>query len=497
MKALIYYRKSTDRDDLQQNSLEHQLTNCRNTAKGLWCEIIKEIWESASAKDEFKRAWFNEMIDICKKWKVSYIIIDEPKRLSRNNIDTSRVIDLMDKKQIKGIYASSRQYHTENARDKFLLQLDLSLSKMDNEDRSKDVRDKMLSCARNGKCLTKAPFGYKNITIRKWEKAVIVDEFLREVILSIFNMRKGGKSYKDISIYHKEKYAFASDFNIAHVQKIITNKFYYGIMTFSGQEFPWNHERIISKSLYDEANSVWVGKYEKKIENKDKFALKSFIRDYRWNPMWAYITKNKVYYKTQSYHTDSPINISEVKILDQFWEWLKDLVLNMKDFKELHRDIILDILSEKKHLMEIQLKEVEKNIEKLKNRKSELLDLRLDGNIEDSLYKEKMNQIEESLWSLEESKKKIDYKPKQIESLLDKIIELPETLYERYKVGDSLQRWAIMRILIIELSIGNKKELVVKENKPFQTIKSLKFDDGSATENWTPVPGMRIPCPSH
>jgi hypothetical protein len=31
----------------------------------------------------------------------------------------------------------------DNSRDKFLLQLYLSLSKMDNEDRAKDVKDKM------------------------------------------------------------------------------------------------------------------------------------------------------------------------------------------------------------------------------------------------------------------------------------------------------------------------------------------------------------------
>jgi len=32
MKTLIYYRKSTDTDDKQQNSLEHQLNNCKRTA---------------------------------------------------------------------------------------------------------------------------------------------------------------------------------------------------------------------------------------------------------------------------------------------------------------------------------------------------------------------------------------------------------------------------------------------------------------------------------
>jgi DNA invertase Pin-like site-specific DNA recombinase len=43
MKAIIYYRKSTDRDDKQANSLEHQLENCKNTAKINSLEIFKEI----------------------------------------------------------------------------------------------------------------------------------------------------------------------------------------------------------------------------------------------------------------------------------------------------------------------------------------------------------------------------------------------------------------------------------------------------------------------
>jgi hypothetical protein len=39
---------------------------------------------------------------------------------------------------------------------------------MDNEDRSKDVKDKMQTCVNNTRrFLGKAPFGYDNITIKK------------------------------------------------------------------------------------------------------------------------------------------------------------------------------------------------------------------------------------------------------------------------------------------------------------------------------------------
>lgn len=43
MKAIIYFRKSTDRDDKQANSLEHQLVNCRRIVNLNSLNVIEEI----------------------------------------------------------------------------------------------------------------------------------------------------------------------------------------------------------------------------------------------------------------------------------------------------------------------------------------------------------------------------------------------------------------------------------------------------------------------
>jgi len=230
MKAVIYYRKSTDRDDKQANSLEHQLTNCRNTVERFWLEIYDELWESRSAKLEGTRSKFNTMIDLCKKWNIDYIIIDEPKRLSRNNIDTSRIIDLMDKNQIKGILWTSREYRSDNSRDKFLLQLDLSLSKMDNEDRSKDVSDKMDTCIKNQWRFLK---GHKDIEVNKKQAKIVKD---------IFALRIEEKAYSMIVEFIKHKYGENIGMSLTppRIQKLISKKFYY-----------WDRNRSIWETRYD------------------------------------------------------------------------------------------------------------------------------------------------------------------------------------------------------------------------------------------------------
>ncbi len=319
MNSIIYYRKSTDRDDKQANSLEHQLNNCRNTVQKYSFEIIKEIWESRSAKIEWTRTWFNELIKICKTWRIDYIIIDEPKRLSRNNIDTSRIIDLMDKNLIKWILWTSREYKSDNSRDKFLLQLDLSLSKMDNEDRWKDVKEKMESCIKNTwRFLAKAPFWYRNITIKKWHKDIVINKKEAKLVKEIFDLRCENKAYSKIWRIILEKYWNTTWLKLdpSRLQKIVSNKFYYWVFKWNWKEIIWKHTPIITKEIYGKANSVWNWVHEKicTIQSKTKeninYYLKWIIKDSSWINLTAYRKKGIKYYSAQ-YSSKENLNISE------------------------------------------------------------------------------------------------------------------------------------------------------------------------------------------
>ena len=108
--AIIYCRKSTDREDRQTNSLEHQLNNCRKSAENNWLIVLDEIQESVSAKTWWKRAWFNRMIQECNKGRVDYIIIDETKRLARNIMDSALIIWLLDNNQLKWIITTDKKF---------------------------------------------------------------------------------------------------------------------------------------------------------------------------------------------------------------------------------------------------------------------------------------------------------------------------------------------------------------------------------------------------
>ncbi len=86
---------------------------------------------------------------MCKQGGIDHIIVDEPKRLSRNTMDSAHLTVLLEKKFIKSVITTGRRYKGDDSTDILLLDLDFGLSKKDNKDRSNEVRKKMVQAAMN------------------------------------------------------------------------------------------------------------------------------------------------------------------------------------------------------------------------------------------------------------------------------------------------------------------------------------------------------------
>ena len=131
---------------------------------------------------------------------------------------------------------------------------DLSLSKMDNEDRAKDIKDKMNSCIeRTGRFLWKAPYWYKNITIKKWHKEIVIDKLEAKIVKEIYLLRIEKKAYSTIWNILKKKYWKKTNllFEPSRLQKLVRKSFYYWVFTWKWKDIIWSHKPIISKEIYD------------------------------------------------------------------------------------------------------------------------------------------------------------------------------------------------------------------------------------------------------
>lgn len=471
--AIIYCRKSTDREEMQQNSLEHQLNNCRNTVKIRDFVLLDEIVESVSAKEEYKRAWFNRMIDECKKWKIDYIIIDEPKRLSRNNIDSSRAIDLLDKYKIKGVVCTWwRQFLAESSTDKLMLLFELWFSKKDNEDRSKDVKDKMRTALHKWKWLWQAIFWYKNVW-SKWKKDIAVIEDEAKLVREAFIMRSQNMPLQKIADYINEQ--TWTKWNAERVSKMLKNTKYYWLQQFWGQEAlldsPW-YRPIISKELFDKVNSIFKAvDYQKRDDIPRYFT--NILKDTEWYNLYPYEQKWHIYYH-QGSRTGYKINISQKYIFTEFEKYIENYNFP-KPFILLFKATLKDYYKDKLNNRENDLRKATKELNLSKERLSSLLNKFLDNNIDKETYDFQKEKLELQKSELEEKIKAINQWDDNVVKIIENLCELVENLSTSYKTWNNEKKWKIIRAMQCELIINNKKELVIKENKLFETIRLFNF----------------------
>ena len=114
------------------------------------------------------------------------------------------------------------------------------------------------------------------------------------------------------------------------------------------------------------------------------------------------------------------------------------------------------------------------------------------------MYTKSQNDLIEKITILEARKKELkNRKTDDLEKNITELFELLRNLSETYKSGDTERKQYIHRKFQFELSVNNKKELTIKESKLLEALKSIDFNNGSATENRTPVCGMKTRCPNH
>lgn len=106
-----------------------------------------------------------------------------------------------------------------------------------------------------------------------------------------------------------------------------------------------------------------------------------------------------------------------------------------------------------------------------------LLNLRLDLEIDKDTYNQKNNEIVLEIEELKIRKNKI--KNRNDEEKIALGVELGSSLYESYNGGNNEYKGGYLKKLMVELSLDNKKELTYAENSYLNFVKFLNFQFGN------------------
>ena len=257
IKYCLYARKSMEDEERQALSIESQLKEMRQIADRENLHITKVLTESHSAKFSGERPVFNKILEDIKNGKFNAILTWNADRLSRNAGDLGVLVDLMDQDKLIEIKTYNQKF-INSPNEKFLLMILCSQAKLENDNKSINVKRGLRMKVEMGLWPCSAPTGYLNDMVRGREGHMIVDSARAHVIKMMFEVAADGWSHKKIRNWLRNELDFRTKKNkhlsMSSVQKILCTPFYYGDFEFpkkSGKWYTGVHAPIISKELFE------------------------------------------------------------------------------------------------------------------------------------------------------------------------------------------------------------------------------------------------------
>lgn len=481
-KSKIFYfwyaRKSTESDERQVQSIESQI-GWMNGA--LWFEKMQEIKifsESKSAKDPYARQEYMSLMKEIKNtykkysWKIKFEIhlytwgLD---RLSRNPIDSWEIQYSLQKWIITKVVCSDRSF----------IQIDswimMGIFNLLNSqfilDLQKNVKRGLKDKANKGGCIQRVPNWYIN---NKLTKEADVDPIIAPIIIEIFNLRDKWYSLPEIAEICKErgyKTRAKKDFSKSTIDQILKNTFYIWLQKSEWILKKWIHKKLIDTELWERVNNIKRG-YVKR-DTEENFPLKWIVKNYHTNkPLLALFKKWKyVYYSTHS-REEIIINLNQNHIISAFDEIIHYYILP-ESLKPVILWMISGVFEDFYTKIENERKSLVLQINELNKKSKRIFDLVCNWTIPEEKYSEENDIITIQLNKLNEEMIKLWEKNISLNEEWEKLVELLVNLNNKWKTLDNSKKLQIIKNIVVELKVDNKKQLYIQENELFQAIKTL------------------------
>ena len=277
----LYVRKSTDVEDKQVLSIAAQIAELKEFAARMGIYIVDVIIEKQTAKKPGRKE-FNKMLARIEAGEANGILAWMPDRLSRNSIDSGKIIYMLDEHVLLDL--KFPHFWFENTpQGKYMLANEFNSSKQYVDNLSLNTKRGLREKVRRGEMPGVVPVGYINDVRTKTAK---VDKRLAQIVREAFELyARGDKRLDEIAdfLYAKgiktksrkvggERKAGGKPYSRNRITRILNNPFYYGHFRYVGEVYEGSHKGIVSKRLFDQVQTALErrGKPQRKAKNEPK-----------------------------------------------------------------------------------------------------------------------------------------------------------------------------------------------------------------------------------
>lgn len=464
----------------QKLRLENYAKNERGLTKKDW--QYEEFDESAYKDDRQK---FAEMINKLQSMPETLIIVFD--KIDRFTRDASQkevriMSQLVEKGKVELHFPSDNLYITQGspATDLFRLGIGMLLAKYYSDSSRDNVKRRFQQMRNDGIWTHRAPVGYKNInrgTDKHPDKDVIVDKDKAHYIVKAFEMRARGLPYAVIARELGEM-GFSSGMSSkppskAFLERILSNKFYKGIMVSSGIEYPHKYEPLISRTLFDKVQRVRdERKHEKTKYDSKEFTFKKIIKcGDCGRAVSPFKSRNTVYLRCANGQCSNP-NTAESLVFDGVKEdvsytdipeeWLDKVVVELRKRHSSQQQYYTQNISQTRI-----------EYDAIKGKMKTLYEDRLVGRITTDQYDEYVNKLEARQQELNDRLKLLTSDNKSFQLTASYLLDLAQRAKMLFKESDEALQNKLLEFVLSNIELRDRK-LSYMLNEPFRTIVETK-----------------------
>jgi len=297
VRCAIYCRKSHE-EGLEQefNSLDAQ----REAAEAFiasqrhegWTALPTDYSDGGFTGANMDRPAMQRLMADIKRGGIDCVVVYKVDRLSRSLLDFAQLIATFDEHNVSFV-SVTQQFNTSTSMGRLTLNILLSFAQFEREIIGERIRDKKLATAQQGKYVGGQPFlGYD---IDREKKRLVVNpaeaELVRHILERFIETRSCLKVARELHAkgYRTKQYKAIKTgritggkrWNKVYVYRVLTNRKYLGEIVHKGKSYPGEHEAILDRRPWDEAQRIMAENYHArsmKTRQKAPALLKGILR---------------------------------------------------------------------------------------------------------------------------------------------------------------------------------------------------------------------------
>ena len=315
IRCAIYTRKSTE-EGLEQefNSLQAQREACEAYIKSQkhenWQLLPTEYDDGGYSGGNMERPALKRLLLDVQNGLVDIIVVYKIDRLTRSLMDFSKIVEILDKHNASFV-SITQHFNTTTSMGRLTLNMLLSFAQFEREVTGERIRDKISASKKKGMWMGgKPPLGY----YRK-DKKIYPEEEKAKLVTSIFQKYAELKSTTLLKEWlNKQGYAIS----VGNLNCILRNKAYIGLVGHKGTWYQGEHQGIISKELFEQAQATMENnRINRQHYDPSKSLLSGKLYDDKDNamsPSWSTGCSGKTYryYVSQAIIRKEPSKLGKI-----------------------------------------------------------------------------------------------------------------------------------------------------------------------------------------